>query len=491
MRKFYYLAMSAVLWQLAVQGQNIGQIKTIIQPQMDVSLTYTYSPISTPLRMMNPTIGSHFPIFKTPSWGVSGKYETGQNLIQTPIGNIGMTQAFQFHGEDTFSVFILGEHAFPPNYLLGIIDDFGNIDTIMNLRTRIDPDPHGIAVRGNYVYHCLQQTKQLIVNDEPYNVIGSNILRYDLQNNNVDTIFNWFESVPVTMMNTAYWDEMVTDSDIDWSHFNWVDFDYDGNLLVSWRHLGFTKIDKNTGEVIWWGGLPTGMAQNHGFNEVACVSGDCLTRLNHNIKPFPNQPNKYMIYDNGDIQRMYSRALIFSIVDMEMTVEEEYFGEFSPFMGSVDVWEGNAEYLLVNTPTIGTEFWFDSLANWLSAQTIEQNLDTRAADAGSLIRLIDRQSGSVIGMWKSDSLNFVYSSELLNIDLATMLSDGPSSETFSVYPNPTTGIINLPSGFNKLFDSNGRWVAETKERQLDIREQPNGVYVILNESGNRFRVVKI
>jgi hypothetical protein len=76
---------------------------------------------------------------------------------------------------------------------------------------------------------------------------------------------------------------------------------------------------------------------------------------------------------------------------------------------------------------------------------------------------------------------------------------GASIETeninkYSVYPNPSTGIINI-EGENilniNIFDCFGREVLSTKERQIDISSLSDGVYTIMIVSENQKHTSKL
>ncbi len=77
----------------------------------------------------------------------------------------------------------------------------------------------------------------------------------------------------------------------DLGHSNALDFDSDGNLLVSWRNLGaITKHDINTGEVIW---------QLGGTKNDFTIDGDPLNGFSgqHFVRSLPD--DHLMLYDNG------------------------------------------------------------------------------------------------------------------------------------------------------------------------------------------------
>ena len=105
------------------------------------------------------------------------------------------------------------------------------------------------------------------------------------------------------------WDHMdLTDSNqdlttqvIDLIHANAIGLDFDGNLLISSRHLDeVTKINRQTGAIIWrWGGKRnqfTFIGDNRRFSHL------------HDIRLLPN--GHYTLYDNGNgLTPEYSRAL--------------------------------------------------------------------------------------------------------------------------------------------------------------------------------------
>ena len=105
------------------------------------------------------------------------------------------------------------------------------------------------------------------------------------------------------------WDHIdLTDSNqdlttqvIDLIHGNAVGLDFDGNLLISSRHLDeVTKINRQTGDIIWrWGGKR---------NQFTFVGDNRRFSHQHDIRLLPN--GHYTLYDNGNgLTPEYSRAL--------------------------------------------------------------------------------------------------------------------------------------------------------------------------------------
>ena len=77
----------------------------------------------------------------------------------------------------------------------------------------------------------------------------------------------------------------------DLGHANSLDFDGDGNLIVSWRNLGaVTKHDINTGDVIW---------QLGGTKSDFTIEGDPLNGFSgqHFVRALPD--DHLVVYDNG------------------------------------------------------------------------------------------------------------------------------------------------------------------------------------------------
>lgn len=97
----------------------------------------------------------------------------------------------------------------------------------------------------------------------------------------------------------------LTASVVDYCHGNALEVDADSNLILSCRHMDeITKIDRNTGDIIWrWGG------KNNQFLFV----GDTLPFSHqHAIRRIAN--GDYVLFDNGNLHvPPFSRAMEYSL----------------------------------------------------------------------------------------------------------------------------------------------------------------------------------
>ena len=104
----------------------------------------------------------------------------------------------------------------------------------------------------------------------------------------------------------------ISGSSIRFPHMNAIDFDDDGQILLSCRHLSeIIKIDIHTGEIIWR------LGGNH--SDYAFIN-DPLNgfRNQHSIRALGNR--RYLLFDNGDLHSpSVSRAVEYELDPNEMT----------------------------------------------------------------------------------------------------------------------------------------------------------------------------
>ena len=117
----------------------------------------------------------------------------------------------------------------------------------------------------------------------------------------------------------------ITDANIDltkkrvrYAHVNAIEIDHDGNILISSRHQSeVTKIDRDTGQIIWR------MGGNN--NEFTLVGDTQWFSRQHDIRRLDN--GNVTVYDNGNLNDpMESRAVEYSLdeVNKIATVVWEY-----------------------------------------------------------------------------------------------------------------------------------------------------------------------
>jgi SAM-dependent methyltransferase len=140
-------------------------------------------------------------------------------------------------------------------------------------------------------------------------VTGLVIQEVDLDRN---VYFQW-RSWDHFQITDATWDIDLTAYVIDYVHANALELDSDGNILVSCRHMDeVTKIDFNTGQIIWRWGLG---AENNQFDFVNDQVG---FSHQHDIRKLSN--GNYTVYDNGNLHlTQVSRALEYHLDEDAMT----------------------------------------------------------------------------------------------------------------------------------------------------------------------------
>jgi len=126
----------------------------------------------------------------------------------------------------------------------------------------------------------------------------------------------------------------LTAATIDYSHGNSVELDFDGNILISSRHMNeITKINRQTGDIIWRFGL------NARNNEFFFVNDTRGSSYQHDARRLPN--GNITLFSNGNfLNPPYSQALEYELDEQlkVATLVWEYRNSpdtFGPFMGNV------------------------------------------------------------------------------------------------------------------------------------------------------------
>jgi hypothetical protein len=140
----------------------------------------------------------------------------------------------------------------------------------------------------------------------------------------------WKYFHPKDMVGYSY-DDQPTDNSFRFVHMNSVDIDDDDNIVLSSKRISeITKINRNTGEIIWRLG-----GANNQFTFVDDPLNGFYTQ--HDIRALGN--NHYTLFDNGNLHNPpLSRAVEYEIDTEAMTatlVWEYQEGTFGFHMGNV------------------------------------------------------------------------------------------------------------------------------------------------------------
>ncbi len=312
------------------------------------------------------------------------------------------------------------------------MDSSYNITNSYGAKNGYDADGHEIIVLEDGSYWLMIYDTQIVDmsqivpgGQENAYVTGIVIQHIDVFGN---VLFEW-----------SGWDHFqITDADpaivnflalgIDYVHGNAMDFDFDGNLLLSSRNLSeITKINITTGDIMWrWGGTQ---------NQFEFIGDSVMFSAQHDIRYMGN--NKYSLFDNGWGNNVkFSRVVCYQLDTIAMTAtlisDYNYFDEmlFSPFMGGYyhgDENESVVGWSINQQRHVLTEY--DSLGNVL--------LEMMSVDTGGLVSY-----RAVKHLWETNAIAF--NQDEYYIDEADV------DETISMefeFTNTSTEVFLL-NGFN-------------------------------------------
>ncbi len=181
-------------------------------------------------------------------------------------------------------------------------------------------------------------------------VIGLIVQELDVDKN---VVFQW-RSWDHYQITDATEDIDLTQHTIDYVHGNAIELDFDGNLLISSRHMDeITKINRQTGEIIWrWGGLKSRNNQFQFVNDQRTFSHQ------HDIRRLEN--GNVTLYDNGNLHfPRYSRAAEYQLDETNKiaSLVWDYQHEESIYKSA----QGNVDRLSNHNTIIGWGGWiYDS-----------------------------------------------------------------------------------------------------------------------------------
>lgn len=158
---------------------------------------------------------------------------------------------------------------------------------------------------------------------------------YIIINPEGEIIDNWSASdhfnIQTARRMGGYWNFIYGTGTVDWCHFNALEEDIDGSILISVSHWSrILKIDRPSGEVKW----------QLGEGGTLRVPPDFVIKQQHAITILA--PNRYLIFDNLGLQES-SRVIEFAV---ETNDNEAFkFWEYVPEPSIVSLTRGNAQRL--------------------------------------------------------------------------------------------------------------------------------------------------
>lgn len=272
-----------------------------ILPTISVSQVYNDLPAIFPDFNINisnnPGPGNYF---------MSGSYFGSQSITYTIIlDTLGMPIYYQKHADNSIARgFTRQENGFLSFYSRDQYSYEGKhviLDSTYNVLKEIDAlngfylDPHELIINEDGSYWILafdirEVDMSVIINGGHPNatVIGC-VIQHISESQNLLFQWNSWDHFEITDCDTLFVD--LRDQTIDYVHANSLALDYDGNVLLSSRHLNeITKIDVNSGSIIWrWGGKNNQFT----FQEEARFYGQHTIRFNE-------ASNTYTLFDNGN-----------------------------------------------------------------------------------------------------------------------------------------------------------------------------------------------
>jgi len=198
---------------------------------------------------------------------------------------------------------------------------FNHIDTVKSVG--FETDSHELIIMPNNHY-LLMGVEHSIADLSGYNIflqaqvqgskrarIQSNVIQELDASKNV--VFQWHTKNNLSFDSAdPYW---LNDSDdVDWSHSNALEIDFDGNILLSSRHFNeITKINRQNGNVIWrLGGK---------YNQFTFNSGAVPFYGQHDARRISN--GHITLYDNGNFKVPHAaRSIEYEIDEQNLTAKE-------------------------------------------------------------------------------------------------------------------------------------------------------------------------
>ncbi len=291
-------------------------------------------------------------------------------------------------------------------------------------------DFHELRVLNNGHYLLMANDPQpvrmdtIVEGGNPNAVVTGLVIQELDQHKNV--VFQWrsWDHFDIT---DATYDINLADNIIDYVHANALEVDYDGNILLSSRHMDeITKIDRATGDIIWrWGGI---YCKNNEFTFINDTSG---FSHQHCIRRLPN--GNYTIFDNGNLHNpKYSRAVEYSMDEAARTVTLVW--EHISKQLSYSIAMGSVQRLSNQNTFIG----------WGTTPMITET----AMDGTELFSLSFLDNSTSYRAFKYDWEQSLFTSDMDTLDFGEVPTGESGKVSFSL-TNNSDEIVEINSVFNR------------------------------------------
>ena len=205
---------------------------------------------------------------------------------------------------------------------------------------RLLPNGHALL----QAYDNQRVRMDTIVNGGNPNALVTGLIVQEIDSGK-NVIFQW-RSWDHFKITDATEDINLTASYIDYVHGNAIEVDADSNLLISCRHMDeITKIDRQTGDIIWrWGGAKS---KN---NQFTFINDPITFSHQHHIRLLVN--GNYSLFDNGNLHiPSVSRGLEYRLDQIDTTAELIWDYQHDP--GTFSFAMGNVQELSNDSKIIG------------------------------------------------------------------------------------------------------------------------------------------
>ncbi|MBI5324536.1 MAG: aryl-sulfate sulfotransferase [Ignavibacteriae bacterium] len=209
---------------------------------------------------------------------------------------------------------------------------------------KLTPDGHAFLIG---IKHDTVDMSAIIPGGKPNAILNSSVIQEQDESKNV--VWEWkssehFQISDVTSDIDLTWDV------IPWTHTNWIELDYDGNIVISNRNMDeITKINKVTGDIIWrLGGKASKNNQFNFLNDT--VNNFWGFSHQHSVHRLSN--GNLLMFDNGNQKPIqHSRAVEYELDEVNKTITRVW--EYHSFPETYTMFQGSVQRLPNGNTMIG------------------------------------------------------------------------------------------------------------------------------------------